>query len=71
MNELIKMMGSLLFILKTKDIITETDYQLILGKITENEWLEIEDNAVRTAVGFKNKKLEEKFRSLKASNSES
>ena len=40
MDELIKMMGILLFVLKTKGIIDEDDYQLILGKITENEWIE-------------------------------
>ena len=71
MNELIKMMGSLLFVLKTNGVITEGDYQLILGKITEAQWLEFEHNEVRTGVGFKNNKLEEKFRKWKASNSES
>ena len=71
MNELIKMMGCLLFVLKTKGVITEGDYMFILGKITDNDWLEIENNEFSTAVGFKNKKLEEKFREWKASNSKS
>lgn len=40
MDELIKMMGVLLFVLKTKGIIDEDDYQLILGKMSENQWIE-------------------------------
>ena len=44
MNELIKMMGILLFVLKTKGVIDEDDYNLILGKMTENQWIESNTN---------------------------